>query len=211
MRAKSHGARYLIPTTAAAIIAGAMLAAPAVPASGASKAEKQQWAKTRVYVQGDSLTVGTARPLSAKIGQKVSQLHVDAQVGRHTATGMARLARDPRARRSHVWVVALGTNDAPNPTTIKKHVTRSLKLAGKKREVVWLTLRRPGGYERVNQMLRKLDRSRERLHVVDWAKQTTRQRHILAGDGVHATHSGYSVRAEMIARKTLDIAGQRRN
>ena len=109
-----------------------------------------------------------------------------------------------------MWVVALGTNDAPNPTAIRNHVKRSLRLAGKNRQVVWLTLRRPGGYERVNTMLRDLERSRNRLHVVDWASRTNQQRHLITGDGVHATHGGYQVRAEMIAQKTLHVASQRR-
>ena len=210
MRAKRQGARFAITMTAAALSASTMVGGAATSASAASKAERQQWAQTRVYVQGDSLTVGTTGPLSAKIGGKVSKLHVDAQIGRHTATGMARLAKDPRARRSPVWVVALGTNDAPNPTAIRNHVKRSLRLAGKNRQVVWLTLRRPGGYERVNTMLRDLERSRNRLHVVDWASRTNQQRHLITGDGVHATHGGYQVRAEMIAQKTLHVASQRR-
>ena len=37
------------------------MAIPA-PALAAGKAERAQWKKTRVYVQGDSLTVGAASP-----------------------------------------------------------------------------------------------------------------------------------------------------
>ncbi len=180
------------------------------PAAAATKAEKRQWAKTRVYVQGDSLTVGSAAPLRSQLSGKVRRTTVDAAIGRHTATGLTRLAKDPRARRSRVWVVALGTNDAPDPGAIRNHVRRSLRLAGPKRDVIWLTLRRPGGYDRVNSMLRSLDRKRERLHVVDWARKTYSSGWLLRGDGVHATHNGYRTRAQMITRTTLAVAGDPR-
>jgi lysophospholipase L1-like esterase len=211
MVSHSRTRRFAASAAAATMAVGAMTAVlPASPAVAATKAEKRQWAKTRVYVQGDSLTVGSASPLRSQLSGKVRRTTVDAAIGRHTATGMSRLANDPRARRSQVWVVALGTNDAPDPGAIRNHVRRSLRLAGPQRDVIWLTLRRPGGYDRVNTMLRSLDRKRERLHVVDWARKTHSSGWLLRSDGVHATHDGYRTRAHMITRTTLAVAGDPR-
>lgn len=209
MVSHSRTRRFAASAAAATMAVGAMTAAVgATPtATAATKAEKRQWAKTRVYVQGDSLTVGTATPLRSQMSKKVRSVTVDAAIGRHTATGMSRLANDPRARRSRVWVVALGTNDAPHPGTIRNHVRRSLRLAGEHRDVIWLTLRRPGGYDRVNTMLRDMDRKRDRLHVVDWARKTQSSGSLLRGDGVHATHTGYQTRARMITQTALAVAG----
>lgn len=190
----------------AAVALGA--AAPAAPALAAGKAERAQWKKTRVYVQGDSLTVGAASPLRSTLGRKVRSLGIDAEVGRHTDTGLARLRSDRRARQADIWVVALGTNDAPDARVARGHVRRSLNMAGPGRKVVWLTLRRPGGYERVNRMLRRMDRSTERLHVVDWAAKTGGRYGLVAGDGVHGTAAGYRLRAHMITEETLKIAGR---
>lgn len=196
-----------------AVAAAAAMAAtvPSVPtAVAAGKSERAQWQRTRVYVQGDSLTVGSAAPLRSALGRKVRDLGVDAAIGRHTNTGLDRLRSDRRARRADIWVVALGTNDGPYPSVVRAQVRRSLRMAGPGRPVVWMTLRRPGGYARVNAMLRRLDRSHERLRVVDWARVTGTRRSLLAGDGVHATPSGYRVRAQLIADQTLELAGRMR-
>ncbi len=200
------------PRTTALIAAAltTIVAVPALsaPAHAASAAEKGRAQKTNVYVQGDSLTVGAGPYLRRNLGKDVRTVAVDAEVGRFTATGMSRLASSGSAKRSKVWVVALGTNDGPDPQALKRHVVRSLQLAGPHRQVIWLTVERPGGYSRVNAMLRQLDRAQEQLHVVDWARHVHEHRSLLAGDGVHATATGYQVRAALIARTARTLAMQ---
>ena len=195
----------LIAAALTTIVAVPALSAPAHAASAAEKARAQ---KTNVYVQGDSLTVGAGPYLRRNLGKDVRTVAVDAEVGRFTATGMSRLASSGSAKRSKVWVVALGTNDGPDPQALKRHVVRSLQLAGPNRKVIWLTVERPGGYSRVNAMLRQLDRGQDRLHVVDWARHVHEHRGLLAGDGVHATATGYQVRAALIARTARTLAMQ---
>jgi lysophospholipase L1-like esterase len=104
-----------------------------------------------------------------------------------------------------VWVLALGTNDAPSPHNLRQHVRRSLRMAGPHRHVVWLTIKRPGGYHRVNRVLRAMDARYETLHVVDWARAVSRQPGLISGDRVHGTARGYEVRARLIADKTLAL------
>lgn len=196
---------------AAGIAALSVAAAPFVlagPAHAASKQEQQQGKQTNVYVEGDSLTVGAAGPLRRKLDPDIKHLGIDAQVGRFTATGMSRLKHDARARHSKVWVLALGTNDGPNPAALKRQVARSLRMAGKDRDVIWLTIKRPGGYDRVNTMLRSMDAQYDNLHVVDWARVVSQHRGLIGGDGVHGTATGYAVRAKLIRDAALPLAQQ---
>lgn len=195
--------------TAAAATTAALAALTTVPPAGAvTDAERQRGLRTGVFVEGDSLTVGSAAAIRRGLGRHVRSVGVDAAVGRFTGPGLADLASDPRARHSRIWVVALGTNDGPDARRIRGHVNRSLRLAGPEREVVWLTVRRPGGYDRVNRMLRRMDRRSDRLHLIDWARLTARNPRLLAGDGVHATAQGYRMRGQLIARTALYLARQ---
>lgn len=202
------------PTTAARATAAAastaalvtLLAVP--PAAGVTGAERQRGLHTRVFVEGDSLTVGSAASIRRSLLPHVRSVAVAASVGRFTGPGLADLASDRRARRARVWVVALGTNDGPDARRIRGYVNRSLRMAGPHRKVVWLTVRRPGGYARVNRMLRHLDRHSDRLHLIDWARITARNPRLLAGDGVHATARGYRIRGALIARTALYLARQ---
>lgn len=187
-----------------ALCAGTVLAG--APASAASPAELSEGRRSSVYVQGDSLTVGAGPIIKQRLRGDVRNVSVDAEVGRFTATGMRRLAQSGSAKRAKVWVVALGTNDAPDPRSIRRHVVRSLQLAGPQRQVIWLTVQRPGPYGRVNEMLRQLDRQADRLTVVDWARHVHDHPGLLAGDGVHATATGYRVRGEMISNEALRLA-----
>lgn len=189
----------------AAVLTSATLVSAPV-AQAATPAEQAQARRTAVYVQGDSLTVGAGPYLKQDLRGDVKRVSVDAQIGRFTSTGMKRLAQSGSARGAKVWVVALGTNDGPDPRALKRHVSRSLALAGPTRDVIWLTVERPGPYGRVNRMLLQMDQSNERLHVVDWAKYVRKHPGALGSDGVHATSHGYQVRAALIAATTLQIA-----
>lgn len=147
---------------------------------------------------GDSLTVGCASELRANLNRKIKSATVDGAISRHTSQGIS-LLRTSAARQADIWVVALGTNDAPSTGQTRSNVLKVLRMAGN-RQVVWMTLVRPGGYDRVNRELHRLDRRYNRLTVVDWAKTVSRKRWVLAGDSVHLTPSGYRLRAEQIAR-----------
>ena len=190
-----------------AIAAIAAIATPVVAATdAAAMTDRQRAQRTNVYVQGDSLTVGSSQAIRRKLRRSVNRVWVDARIGRHASTGLARTKRSRAARRSRVWVMALGTNDAPSKGTVRRQVRQSLKASGKKRDVVWVTIQRPGKYGRVNRMLRRYAKSHPRLHIVDWARYVKRHPRLLARDRVHATHRGYDVRAAMIARKARHLA-----
>lgn len=179
--------------------------ASVLAATPAAAAPEPKPKPVSVFIEGDSLTVGAAGGLRQRLRPHVRNVQIDAQVGRFTSTGLSRVARASRAQHARVWVLALGTNDGPSPHRIKQHVLRSLRMAGPTRQVVWLTIKRPGGYKPVNKMLRAMDARYANLHVVDWAKTVTRYPGLISGDRVHGTSRGYQVRAKMIADATLAL------
>lgn len=162
--------------------------------------------RSRVFVVGDSLTVGSKRAIQNSLRHKTRSVSVNAQIGRFTPAGISTL-RSTKAKRANIWVVALGTNDGPNSRTAKKYVRSVMKLAGK-RQVLWLTLVRPGKYYRVNATLKTLDLRYNKLTVADWAAVIKRNRQLLRGDHVHLTPRGYQIRGQYIARSVIDIAGR---
>jgi lysophospholipase L1-like esterase len=188
-------------TLALAIILPVTAPEPAAAAIGKERAQR-----TNIYIQGDSLSVGAGQAIRRKLTPSVNKVTVDAQVGRQTSTGLARTKSAKSAGQSRVWVMALGTNDAPRAAVIKRQIKQSLKISGKKRQVAWVTIQRPGSYGNVNKMMRKYAKKKKRLHLVDWAKRTYERPSLLRSDRVHATHTGYEVRAQMISNTVLQIA-----
>lgn len=198
--------RSFVLTTGIAIAAMASLTLAASPVS-ASPANQPSVKKSRVFVVGDSLTVGSAPYLRRNLGPKVRSLTVDAKVGRFTRSGVAKL-RSKKARRANIWVIALGTNDGPNRAQTKRNIKKIMRLSGQKR-VIWVNIVRPGGYGAVNRVLRKADKARKRLTVLDWASVIRSKSRLLAGDGVHLSSSGYKVRAEWTTRTVVALGSSR--
>jgi lysophospholipase L1-like esterase len=109
------------------------------------------------------------------------------------------MLRRPVARAANVWVVALGTNDAPSAARTRNYVMRVMSMAGP-RKVIWVNVVRPGGYHRVNWTLAALAKRFSNLTVLDWAGLIHQHRALLRSDRVHLTSLGYRVRATVIAR-----------
>lgn len=189
-------------TTALAL--SAVLGLVPSPAGAATAKERRVAKHTKVYVQGDSLTVGSGPGITRRLTPSVRRVAVDAQVSRPTSVGVARTLSSAAARASRVWVIALGTNDAPSPSYIRAQIKRTLNAGD--RQVIWVTIVRPGGYAKVNRMMRQQARKRPRLHVVDWARAVQQNRSLIGGDGVHATSYGYEVRAALIAAEARSLA-----
>ena len=160
---------------------------------------------TRVFIEGDSLTVGSAAALRHQLKGHVKSVRVDAQVGRHTGEGIRKL-RGQAAQSAGIWVVALGTNDSPSSAQTRKNVKAVMRLAGKNRQVIWVNVVRPGGYQRVNRTLKELDAANPQLTVIDWAAVIRKQRELLTGDRVHLTPKGYRIRAIETRNAILALA-----
>lgn len=180
-------------------VIGVALGVGLVGLAGTDGAHANTTSDRRVFVEGDSLTVGASPYLKRYLRGHVRSVTVDAQVGRFTPTGIAHL-NSPAARRANIWVVALGTNDGPDPARTKAWVSRVMRLAGHGRQVIWVNVVRPGGYQRVNTMLAQLDARYDNLSVLDWARYIRHNRALLSGDNVHLTARGYQLRALEIRR-----------
>lgn len=157
----------------------------------------------RVFVDGDSLAVGTGPYLSHYLpGWAIAQ---STSISRHAPEGVD-LLRTAGEKLAKVIVVSLGTNDDPRATdTFRNAVRESLRIAGPQRCVIWANIVRPPvggvGYAGYNRILATLNKRRDNLFVVDWASIAARNRSWFGPDGVHPTATGYEVRARAIGRK----------
>lgn len=160
-------------------------------------------ASRTLYVDGDSLAVGTGWYLSTYLPGWT--LRSTAVVSRHAAQGVSSI--EERAREGlleRVVVVDLGTNDDPSAvSSFRGYVLGVLRAAGPSRCVIWSTINRPpyGGvsYSGYNAVLKSLDARYRNLHVFDWAGLAAAHPEWFGPDGVHPTNAGYHARATGLA------------
>ena len=187
------------------LAAGAVVGALVMPTLGPAAVSAAPAPKGVLFVEGDSLTVGSSSAIKANLRSDFRRITVDAQVGRNTPTGVSRLGA---GRDASVCLVALGTNDPPSPWAMKKHVDTVLKRAGK-RPVLWVSVWRSPAYGKVNRMLTRMDRGSSQLSVLRWDLFIKQHPRLLAGDGIHLTSAGYQVRGRMIADAVRALLAER--
>jgi lysophospholipase L1-like esterase len=172
-------------------------------AAGGALAAHSRSVTRSLYVEGDSLSVGTGWYLSSYLrGWRTSS---SVAVSRHASEGVA--AVQERAREGvleRVVVVDLGTNDDPSAVrTFRSYVLDVLRAAGPSRCVIWSTINRPPyngiSYDGYNAVLRSLDARYQNLHVFDWAGLARSHPEWFGSDGVHPTSAGYRARASGLA------------
>lgn len=157
------------------------------------------FARGSVLYVGDSLGVGTwpqLRPMLHGVS-----VEADAKVGRNSSEGLSVL-RTRLGRRHGIVVFDLGTNDW-SVGTLSHNLTRAHRLSGQRLLVVF-TMNKPG-VAPFNRAVVDFARSTANVLMIDWHAMATRRR-LLAGDGIHATTSGYHRRAAQIERKIASRA-----
>lgn len=150
----------------------------------------------RVFVEGDSLTVGIADFLPAMLDPVGRPVTVDAQVGRTTAEGIDSL----QMRTSEIGgtlVVALGTNDLPDPVAFAASIDQIMIIAAG-RPVIWVTVAR-AGWDQLDEALITAQARWSNLEVIDWRPIIAAHPLMLGADGIHLTEAGYQLRALFIA------------
>lgn len=151
-----------------------------------------------VLVVGDSLEVGTEPYLRQELGGV--ELDVDAKTSRPSSDGLAVL-EGALGPQHEVVVFDLGTNDDPsNPEGLAANLEAAAEIAGG-RCLVFATINRPplngvsddGLNGAVEQVAAATD-----ARIADWRSAASRPG-VLQPDGVHATPSGYALRAGLVA------------
>ena len=161
---------------------------------------------------GDSLAQGSAPYLSALLGGW--QVTTDARRGRPLAEGMRVLDATPTPSPA-VLAFSLFTNDSPTSIeALETAVRRSVQRAGPGGCAVWATIARPPlrgeSYDEANRRLYALASEpglAGRLIIVPWAETVAQEPGLLAPDRVHATATGYQVRAQLYASAASACGG----
>jgi lysophospholipase L1-like esterase len=173
-------------------------------AAGSAVAAPERSAARTLYIDGDSLSVGTGWYLSTFLPGWT--LRGTVAVSRHASQGAG--AVEERAREGlleRVVVVDLGTNDDPSAVSrFRDYVRGVVRAAGPSRCVIWSTINRPPyngvSYSGYNDVLAALDARYRSLHVFDWAGLARTHPVWFGPDGVHPTTTGYKARAAGLAR-----------
>lgn len=162
-----------------------------------------------MLVVGDSLAEERADLLPAALpGWRV---RTDARWGRPLAEGMRILADEPAPPA--ILAISLFTNDDPrNVAALEAAVRATASRPGGC--AVWATIAAPPldgvSHDAANARLRRLARDPGlELELVDWAQEVEREPSLMSDDEVHASPSGYRVRARMYAEAIRSCAKER--
>lgn len=156
-------------------------------------------ATAQVLYVGDSLGVGTAPELRARLGGV--SVDVDAKTSRPSSAGLELLA--PLLEPGHeVVVFDLGTNDDPGaPGALAANLAAARELAGDRCLVV-ATLNRPPlngvPVDGLNRAIAAFSARDPGTRLVDWHAAAAADPGLLT-DGVHADPAGYERRGELFA------------
>jgi hypothetical protein len=151
-----------------------------------------------VLVVGDSLEVGTEPYLRQELGGV--ELDVDAKTSRPSSDGLA-ILQGALGPQHEVVVFDLGTNDDPsNPEGLAANLETAAQIAGG-RCLVFATINRPPlngvSDDGLNNAVEQVAAATG-ARVADWRSIASRPG-VLQPDGVHATASGYALRAGLVA------------
>lgn len=149
----------------------------------------------RVLVVGDSLEVGTAPYLRGRL-RGVDALAVDARVGRPSGEGL-RVLRAKLSPADDVVVFDLGTNDG-TPAVLGADLAGAAAAVGDRCLVV-STIVRPRLGGPLTGVIESFASAHPNVQVVPWRETVAGSRGVIRGDGVHATPSGYALRAKLVA------------
>lgn len=182
----------------AALAVLAMIAtAPAT--AGPAEAKQRKPYAGRVFAIGDSVMMG-ARSCMEPRGYTV-----DAVGSRQIAAGIQTL----RARRDSLpkrVVVHLGTNGGAYP----KDLDRVVRVLGRKRTIIFVTIQLPNNYsrytfeERTNAAIRALPERYDNVRVFDWNAISNSRPHLFWADGFHLRPKGcqsYAKRLDNVTRR----------
>ena len=183
-------------------LAVAAVAAVALALAGAS-APSADAGKARLLVLGDSLAFDSEPYLLRALPRW--RIVDEIWFARRTGEGPAILRRYGR-RLPRTIHVSLGTADDPTAVDqLRRDVRRTMRIAGRRRCVVWANVWRPvpsgPGFDNFNVMLADEDAHRPNLRVLDWHSMVAAHNEWLKKDGVHVNADGNRARARAVRRE----------
>ncbi|HUR14200.1 MAG TPA: D-glucuronyl C5-epimerase family protein [Mycobacteriales bacterium] len=202
----------MIPRTARALAllaVGLGLAVPAVTASASCglaerPAPNDKHLRTgdltgSVRVYGDSITFQAWR----RLAERMPSLGVDAFWGTTTRPTVDRVLADAERKAPSVVVLAVGTNDARDPSQMKAEVRRAREELPASTRLLWMN-----AYTETSTGWRDVDvaiASQPGVEVVEWAAENVRARGTgarspLLSDGVHLSCQGGGVWVDLVQR-----------
>jgi lysophospholipase L1-like esterase len=152
----------------------------------------------RVFVIGDSVTVGATPVVERQATALGWTVTVDAKVGRTTAQAASILASMHGAFPS-VVVVALGNNDGQNPTQFAQRIDAVMRDLTGVRHVVWYTMTPFASWvPSANAVLRAASARWSNLRLADWASVSEATSGALYGAGPHLRAPGAQAWANLL-------------
>ena len=113
--------------------------------------------------------------------------------------GAASIVRASHAVIGDVVVVALGNNDAGDPTTFGQRVDGVMAAIGPVRRVIWVNLRTFASWvPAMNQQLVLAQGRWPNLQIADWNAVAASNPALVYGDGLHLTPDGQVAMAQLI-------------
>ncbi|MCP4511801.1 MAG: hypothetical protein GY826_35975, partial [Fuerstiella sp.] len=177
-------------------------------ASGTSTQPVSSTPQDRIFVVGDSLTVGAKKSIRSELSD-VGKVTIDAKNGRSTTAGADILASSSAAQNADAWVVALGTNDYRNEAQFRK-AARTIVAEADGRPVTWVNIylkKAPKQSARINAVLDAVVEDTPTVTVEDFATWATSNKRLFASDGIHLTAEGYQQRGQFYAVATGSSGG----
>jgi lysophospholipase L1-like esterase len=196
-------------TTVAARLGRPALAglfAVTVAAASPARAQVPTGVDPRLFVIGDSVLLGAQNAIVAR--EAGWQVTVYAQEALSTL-GAASVVTAHKAAIGDLVVVALGNNDAGNPTTFGHRIDGVMQAIGPVRRVVWINLRQFASWTpAMNQQLTAATARWPNLVVADWSARATPNPGLVYADGLHLTPAGQAAMAELIAEQVTAFGQQ---
>ena len=161
----------------------------------------------RVFMIGDSVTVGAAPAIEGQAPAHGWVVTVDAKVGRTTAEGAAILA-SMRGSFPPMVVVALGNNDGQVPAQFASRIDAVMRDLAGVRHVVWYTLTPFASWvPAANAVLQAASARWSNLRLADWASVSEATSGALYGTGPHLRAPGAQAFADLFFRTIASLDG----
>lgn len=152
----------------------------------------------RVFLLGDSVTVGATPAIESDAVAHGWSVSIDAEIGRTTEEGAAILA-SMQGQLPAVVVVELGNNDAENPSVYRDRIDAVMRELVSVHDVIWYSMTPFASWvPAANDELRAASQRWPNLVIADWSTVSATTPGALAGAGPHLQARGAQAFADLL-------------